>query len=81
VVKSYQEQIRREAVSKYQCRFIDESEQAVVRLMLLRSTDGYNARREIVSLIGKTKDFDGYQLWEDGRMVDAYRPAKSRGTL
>ena len=68
-------------MSKYQCRFLNESEQAVVRLMLLRSSDGYSARREVMNLIGTTKDFDGYQLWEDGRMIDAYRPGKSRGAL
>ena len=65
----------------YQCRFLSESEQVVVRLSLLRSRDVGSARREVMTLIGKTADFDGYELWEDGEMVDAYRPGKSRGAI
>jgi hypothetical protein len=68
-------------VAKYQCRFFVESEQVVVRLTLLQSSDKYSARREVMTLIGKTKDFNGYELWEDGLMVDAYRPGKSRGAI
>lgn len=67
-------------MAKYQCRFFAESEQVVVRLTLLQSSDKYNARREVMTLIGKTKDFHGYELWEDGLMVDAYRPGKSKGS-
>jgi hypothetical protein len=66
---------------RYQCRFLSESEQVVVRLTVLRSSNAYSARREVMSLITKTADFDGYELWEDGEMVDAYRPGKSRGTI
>jgi hypothetical protein len=68
-------------VSKYQCRFLVDSEQVVVRLTLLKSSDKCNARREVMSLIAKIQDFGGYELWEDGLMVDTYRPGKSRSVI
>jgi len=81
VAKVLSSQLGGKLVPKYQCRFLSESEQVVVKLSLLRSRDVANARREVMTLIGKTPDFDGYELWEDGELVDAYRPGKSRGAI
>jgi hypothetical protein len=65
---------------KYQCRIRGDDDR-IARLTLLQSGDGQGARQEMMTLIGKAQDFDGYELWEDGRMVDSYRSGKSWSKL
>ena len=60
----------------YQCRIRGDDDR-IARLTLLQAHDGQSARDEVLTLIGKAQDFDGYELWEDGRMVDSYRSGKS----
>lgn len=60
---------------RYQCRFFDENE-VVVRVEVLGSSDDRDAQREARTLMGRTGRFSGYELLEDGRKIDVYRPFK-----
>ena len=73
-------QIRSVSVAKYRCFFFGEKEQ-VTGLTLFRSADALDARREILTHLCETKYFDGYELWEDGRIVDRYRPNRRSASL
>lgn len=59
----------------YQCRFFNEDEK-VVRVQALGSSDDRGAHREARTLMARTGHFSGYELLEDGRKVDVYKPAK-----
>jgi hypothetical protein len=66
---------------KYQCHFLDENKR-VVRIENLGSCDDdSNARREARVLIAKVGHFSGYELWQDGRKIEVYRPEKSGAAL
>ena len=75
--KTRQSGIGRESMPKYQCHFLDESK-SVVRVESLGSCDDdSDAHREAMILLAKVGRFSGYELWDDGRKVDAYVPVKS----
>jgi hypothetical protein len=59
----------------YQCRFFNESDE-IVRVEVLGSSDDREARREARILMARAGNFAGYELLEDGRKFDAYRPIK-----
>jgi hypothetical protein len=66
---------------KYQCHFLDENER-VVRIENLGSCgEDRDAHREAMLLIAKVGHFSGYELWQDGRKVEVYRPEKSGAAL
>jgi len=61
---------------RYQCRFFNETEE-VVRIEVLGASDDRDAHREARTLMAKTGHFSGYELLEDGRRVDVYRPIQT----
>jgi hypothetical protein len=60
---------------KYQCRFLDESEKTV-RAEVLAASDDLDAHREAMTLLMRVGRFSGYELWDEGRKVEGYQPAK-----
>ena len=60
---------------KYQCCFLDES-QKTVRTEVLAASDDFDARREAMTLLMRVGRFSGYELWNEGRKVERYQPAK-----
>ena len=65
----------REAMPRYQCCFLDESAE-IVRIEVLDSCDDRDACREAMTLMARIGRFCGFELWDDGRKVDVYRPIK-----
>jgi hypothetical protein len=62
---------------KYQCHFLGDSK-SVVRIESLGSCDcDSDAHRQAMTLLVKVGHFSGYELWEDGRKVEAYTPVKA----
>jgi hypothetical protein len=62
-------------MSRYECCFLDENDK-VVRIEVLGSCDDGDAHREAMTLMAKIGRFSGFELWDDGRKVDVYRPIK-----
>jgi hypothetical protein len=60
---------------KYQCCLLDESEKTV-RTEVLAASDDLDAHREAMTLMMRVGRFSGYELWDEGRKVEGYRPAK-----
>jgi hypothetical protein len=60
----------------YQCCFLDENEE-IVRIEVLGSRDDRDAHREAMILMAKIGRFSGFELWDDRRKIDVYRPVKS----
>jgi hypothetical protein len=60
----------------YQCCFLNENGN-IVRIEVLGCGDDRDVRREATTLMAKTGLFSGYELWDEGRKVDVYRPVKS----
>jgi hypothetical protein len=58
---------------RYRCCFLNEEDQ-VVRVEEITGYDDGDARRGATSLLMRTGQFSGYELWRDGRKVDEYRP-------
>ena len=58
---------------RYRCCFLNEDDQ-VVRVEELNSYDDREAHRDAMSLMVRTGQFSGYELWRDGQKVEAYRP-------
>ena len=66
---------------KYQCYFVDENDKAV-RFENLGSCDSdRDAHRQAMTLMARVGHFTGYELWENGRKVDVYKPARSRAAV
>jgi hypothetical protein len=63
----------------YQCHFFNKEEQ-VVRTEALGSSDDRDACREARMLMGKTGSFAGYEVSENGRRVDIYRPRRTEAS-
>jgi hypothetical protein len=61
---------------KYQCHFLDENDRVVRVENLGFCFDDSDAHREAMCILAKVGHFAGYELWEDGRKVDVYRPVK-----
>jgi hypothetical protein len=58
---------------RYRCCFLNEDDQ-VVRVEEITGYDDGDAHRGAMSLLMRTGQFSGYELWRDGRKVDEYRP-------
>ena len=60
-------------MARYRCCFLNEDGQ-VARVEELTGYDDGDARRSVMSLLVRTGQFSGYEIWRDGRKVEAYRP-------
>ena len=58
---------------RYRCCFLNEDGQ-VSRVEEITGYDDGDARRGATSLLMRTGQFSGYELWRDGRKVHEYRP-------
>jgi hypothetical protein len=59
-------------MARYRCCFLDEDGQ-VARVEELAGYDDREAHRDATSLLVRTGRFSGYELWRDGRKVEAYK--------
>jgi hypothetical protein len=59
-------------MARYRCCFLNEDGQ-VARVEELAGYDDREAHRDATSLLVRTGQFSGYELWRDGRKVEAYR--------
>jgi hypothetical protein len=63
-------------MSRYECCFLYENDK-VVRIEVLGSCDDGDAHRQAMTLMARIGRFSGLELWEEGRKVDSYKPAKA----
>jgi hypothetical protein len=54
-----------------------EDNDKVVRIEILGSCDDGDAHCEAMTLMAKIGRFSGFELWDEGRKVDSYKPAKA----
>jgi hypothetical protein len=59
-------------MARYRSCFLNQDGQ-VARVEELAGYDDREARRDATSLLVRTGQFSGYELWRDGRKVEAYR--------
>jgi hypothetical protein len=59
-------------MARYRCCFLNENGQ-VARVEELAGYDDREPHRDATSLLVRTGQFVGYELWRDGRKVEAYR--------
>jgi hypothetical protein len=59
-------------MARYRCCFLNEDGQ-VARVEELAGYDDGEAHRDATSLLVRTGQFSGYELWRDGRKVEVHR--------
>jgi hypothetical protein len=59
-------------MSRYRCCFFNEEGQ-VARVEELAGYDDREANRDARSVLLRTGKFSGYELWRDGRKIEAHR--------
>ena len=66
---------------KYRCHFLDENERVVRIENLGCCGDDREAHRAAMTIFARVGHFSGYELWEDDRKIDVYRPVKHDAAL